>query len=66
MLFNNKSIFIKNNGENANLVLALWENQASDGMYMYLTLTKTSDCGNTPAMVRPACSSVILSQLTFT
>jgi len=33
----------------------LSENLASDGMY--LILTKTSDCGNIPAKVTPACSA---------
>jgi len=64
MLFNNKSTFIKTSGEIDSLILAQWENLASDGMY--LILTKTSDCAIEPAKVRPACSAVILSQLLFT
>jgi len=46
------------------LILASWQNLASDGKY--LILTKNSDYGNISAEVRQACSAVILCQLTFT
>jgi len=38
----------------------------SDSDGLYLILTKTSDCGNTSAEVKPACRPIILSQLSFT